>query len=425
MGRKKIQISRILDQRNRQVTFTKRKFGLMKKAYELSVLCDCEIALIIFNSTSRLFQYASTDMDKVLLKYTEYSEPHESRTNSDILETLKRKGLGLDSTDPEADMSLEHLEKFRKLNGGVDLTAARHRLYPSSLPSHGLPFPSAPLTGNDAAPNGLPPNSSLPVQYKPAGAKPPLPPGRPPGSPPSGLGYPAVSQSNLNRSLPTKSSPPFYLGTESSKGDLSRNLSGSRTNLTSTQRSQYPGLTTGSPVVGTGNGSLPSMGLGGYPYFSTGLSDYLHPDSTTPSGFPPMGTPQPNALASWQHQHEPAPPLGLTPHRLPSRLLGSEGSPTASATPPQYQQHHHHPSFSIKSERLSPSLGCHSALSPHPPLSRPSPTGDQPRNTVDLDTHEEYTRVYHYPLVMPRPLTEERAGPRARRPQVPESGWQR
>ncbi|KAK0156106.1 Myocyte-specific enhancer factor 2B [Merluccius polli] len=86
MGRKKIQISRILDQRNRQVTFTKRKFGLMKKAYELSVLCDCEIALIIFNSTNRLFQYASTDMDKVLLKYTEYSEPHESRTNADILE---------------------------------------------------------------------------------------------------------------------------------------------------------------------------------------------------------------------------------------------------------------------------------------------------------------------------------------------------
>lgn len=64
----------------------KRKFGLMKKAYELSVLCDCEIALIIFNSSNKLFQYASTDMDKVLLKYTEYNEPHESRTNSDIVE---------------------------------------------------------------------------------------------------------------------------------------------------------------------------------------------------------------------------------------------------------------------------------------------------------------------------------------------------
>ena len=94
MGRKKISIQRISDERNRQVTFTKRKFGLMKKAYELSVLCDCEIAVIIFNSHNKLFQYASTDMDKVLLKYTEYNEPHESLTNKNIIEvaTLARWG---------------------------------------------------------------------------------------------------------------------------------------------------------------------------------------------------------------------------------------------------------------------------------------------------------------------------------------------
>ena len=109
MGRKKIQISRITDERNRQVrkkrkgesfsscliaandvsaqvTFNKRKFGVMKKAYELSVLCDCEIALIIFSSSNKLYQYASTDMDKVLLKYTEYNEPHESLTNKNIID---------------------------------------------------------------------------------------------------------------------------------------------------------------------------------------------------------------------------------------------------------------------------------------------------------------------------------------------------
>jgi hypothetical protein len=91
MGRKKIQISKITDERNRQVTFTKRKFGLMKKAYELSVLCECEIALIIFNSSNKLFQYASTDMDKILLKYTEYNELHESRTNNDIVQVRKKR----------------------------------------------------------------------------------------------------------------------------------------------------------------------------------------------------------------------------------------------------------------------------------------------------------------------------------------------
>ena len=85
MGRKKINITRIHDEHTRQVTFTKRKFGLMKKAYELSVLCGCEIALIIFNSNDRLFQYASSDINKVLLKYAEYNEPHESCTNNDIV----------------------------------------------------------------------------------------------------------------------------------------------------------------------------------------------------------------------------------------------------------------------------------------------------------------------------------------------------
>ncbi|NP_001386957.1 myocyte-specific enhancer factor 2A isoform 15 [Homo sapiens] len=128
MGRKKIQITRIMDERNRQVTFTKRKFGLMKKAYELSVLCDCEIALIIFNSSNKLFQYASTDMDKVLLKYTEYNEPHESRTNSDIVETLRKKGLnGCES--PDADDYFEHSplseDRFSKLNEDSDFIFKR------------------------------------------------------------------------------------------------------------------------------------------------------------------------------------------------------------------------------------------------------------------------------------------------------------
>ncbi|EDM08449.1 similar to myocyte enhancer factor 2C, isoform CRA_d, partial [Rattus norvegicus] len=127
MGRKKIQITRIMDERNRQVTFTKRKFGLMKKAYELSVLCDCEIALIIFNSSNKLFQYASTDMDKVLLKYTEYNEPHESRTNSDIVEKEHR---GCDSPDPDTSYVLTpHTEeKYKKINEEFDNMMRNHKI---------------------------------------------------------------------------------------------------------------------------------------------------------------------------------------------------------------------------------------------------------------------------------------------------------
>ncbi|XP_049638643.1 myocyte-specific enhancer factor 2A isoform X1 [Suncus etruscus] len=149
MGRKKIQITRILDERNRQVTFTKRKFGLMKKAYELSVLCDCEIALIIFNSSNKLFQYASTDMDKVLLKYTEYNEPHESRTNSDIVEALsKKEHRGCDSPDPDTSYVLTpHTEeKYKKINEEFDNMMRSHKLAPGVPPQNFSMSVTVPVT---------------------------------------------------------------------------------------------------------------------------------------------------------------------------------------------------------------------------------------------------------------------------------------
>lgn len=59
MGRGKIEIKRIENTTNRQVTFCKRRSGLLKKAYELSVLCDAEVALIIFSSRGRLYEYAN------------------------------------------------------------------------------------------------------------------------------------------------------------------------------------------------------------------------------------------------------------------------------------------------------------------------------------------------------------------------------
>uniref|UniRef100_A0A3B4USZ1 Myocyte enhancer factor 2d n=1 Tax=Seriola dumerili TaxID=41447 RepID=A0A3B4USZ1_SERDU len=135
------------------VTFTKRKFGLMKKAYELSVLCDCEIALIIFNHSNKLFQYASTDMDKVLLKYTEYNEPHESRTNADIIETLRKKGFnGCNSPEPDGDDSIDQSplneDKYRKTE---DLDSLFKR-YGSTVPQPTFSMPvTVPVSNQNAA----------------------------------------------------------------------------------------------------------------------------------------------------------------------------------------------------------------------------------------------------------------------------------
>ncbi|CAI9110567.1 OLC1v1010621C2 [Oldenlandia corymbosa var. corymbosa] len=60
MGRGKIVIRRIDNSTSRQVTFSKRRNGLLKKAKELAVLCDAEVGVIVFSSTSKLYDYAST-----------------------------------------------------------------------------------------------------------------------------------------------------------------------------------------------------------------------------------------------------------------------------------------------------------------------------------------------------------------------------
>ncbi|RWW29480.1 hypothetical protein GW17_00005989 [Ensete ventricosum] len=60
MGRGKIAIRRIDDTTSRQVTFSKRRNGLLKKAKELAILCDAEVGVVVFSSTDRLYEFAST-----------------------------------------------------------------------------------------------------------------------------------------------------------------------------------------------------------------------------------------------------------------------------------------------------------------------------------------------------------------------------
>ncbi|KAK9287436.1 hypothetical protein L1049_015857 [Liquidambar formosana] len=60
MVRKKIPIKKIVNTTARQVTFSKRRRGLFKKAHELSTLCDAEIALIVFSAAGKVFDYASS-----------------------------------------------------------------------------------------------------------------------------------------------------------------------------------------------------------------------------------------------------------------------------------------------------------------------------------------------------------------------------
>ncbi|KAM0961517.1 hypothetical protein ACFX13_021215 [Malus domestica] len=74
MGRGRVQLKRIENKINRQVTFSKRRTGLLKKAHEISVLCDAQVALIVFSNKGKLFEYATDScMEQILERYERYS----------------------------------------------------------------------------------------------------------------------------------------------------------------------------------------------------------------------------------------------------------------------------------------------------------------------------------------------------------------
>ncbi|CAA7395808.1 unnamed protein product [Spirodela intermedia] len=70
MTREKIKIRKIENIAARQVTFSKRRRGLFKKAHELAVLCDADVGLIVFSSTNKLYEFSSTsNMMEIFGKY--------------------------------------------------------------------------------------------------------------------------------------------------------------------------------------------------------------------------------------------------------------------------------------------------------------------------------------------------------------------
>ncbi|KAJ7945570.1 MADS-box transcription factor [Quillaja saponaria] len=89
MGRGRVELKRIENKINRQVTFAKRRNGLLKKAYELSVLCDAEVALIIFSNRGKLYEFcSSSSMLRTLERYQKcnYGAPEPNVSTREALE---------------------------------------------------------------------------------------------------------------------------------------------------------------------------------------------------------------------------------------------------------------------------------------------------------------------------------------------------
>ncbi|KAL3521482.1 hypothetical protein ACH5RR_019631 [Cinchona calisaya] len=97
MVRGKIHLRRIENATSRQVTFSKRRNGLLKKAYELSVLCDAQVALIIFSQKGKLYEFSSTNIQNTIKKYRD-CVGEDQRSNQDIekhLQELKLEAISM------------------------------------------------------------------------------------------------------------------------------------------------------------------------------------------------------------------------------------------------------------------------------------------------------------------------------------------
>ncbi|EEB93372.1 hypothetical protein MPER_07979 [Moniliophthora perniciosa FA553] len=119
MGRRKIEIQPITHERNRSVTFLKRKNGLFKKAYELGVLCSVDVAVIIFEERTgqpKLFQYCSSNIDDLVARHQRHDGERDTRGPADFAGNSSTK------TDEGDDEEIDDDEEMaqRRLKRGSD-----------------------------------------------------------------------------------------------------------------------------------------------------------------------------------------------------------------------------------------------------------------------------------------------------------------
>uniref|UniRef100_A0A0E0LBE3 MADS-box domain-containing protein n=1 Tax=Oryza punctata TaxID=4537 RepID=A0A0E0LBE3_ORYPU len=99
MVRGKTVISRIENTTSRQVTFSKRRSGLFKKAKELAILCDAQVGVLVFSSTGRLYDYSNSSMRSVIERYQRIKDGQQLMSASTEAKLLAQDLSGLEWND--------------------------------------------------------------------------------------------------------------------------------------------------------------------------------------------------------------------------------------------------------------------------------------------------------------------------------------
>ncbi|XP_078156412.1 MADS-box transcription factor 14-like isoform X3 [Carex rostrata] len=142
MMRGRVELKRIENKASRQVSFSRRRCGLMKKAHELSVLCDADVGLIIFSPKGKLYEFSSSNcMEKIIEKYTRFSDAEkgvnmrsvrlsaDSGTKVDVPKILQRLIDG-------SDFPKLNLDEFNQIENKLESALATIMSHKTELMKH-------------------------------------------------------------------------------------------------------------------------------------------------------------------------------------------------------------------------------------------------------------------------------------------------
>ncbi|KAL1211874.1 Agamous-like MADS-box protein AGL29 [Cardamine amara subsp. amara] len=117
MGRRKIKMEQVQDTNTKQVTFSKRRLGLFKKASELATLCNAEVGIAVFSPGNKPYSFGKPDFDLIADRFRNESEESDSgETSSDRKRVRQEKKIckRLNSIIEQTEAEKKEAEELQK-----------------------------------------------------------------------------------------------------------------------------------------------------------------------------------------------------------------------------------------------------------------------------------------------------------------------
>ncbi|KAK7405383.1 hypothetical protein VNO78_06640 [Psophocarpus tetragonolobus] len=115
MGRRKIEIARLNNTNTRQVTFSKRRTGLFKKANELSILCGAKIAIVVFSPGNKPYSFGHPSVDVIAAEFLQEHKSNQVQRGPSFDDVGKIDELNLQLSD-----LMKQLHEDEKKNAMLD-----------------------------------------------------------------------------------------------------------------------------------------------------------------------------------------------------------------------------------------------------------------------------------------------------------------